>query len=104
MGIVDEYDLDILENEAESLVIHEMEKRLLDDAGSAICRCQDCILDMVALALNAVKPLYRASLLGTLYARAAADTGYAHEIKDAVSMAIAKVTANPSHDLDGNSP
>jgi competence protein ComFB len=54
---------------------------------------------MAAMALNTVKPLYRYSLLGTLWASSAMeDDAYALSIKEAVSAAIEKVRANPSHD------
>ena len=33
-----------------------------------ICTCQDCVLDMAAYALNNVKPTYRVSLMGSVYA------------------------------------
>jgi competence protein ComFB len=54
---------------------------------------------MAAMALNAVKPLYRYSLLGTLWASSAMeDDAYAASVQAAVSNAIEKVRANPSHD------
>jgi competence protein ComFB len=54
---------------------------------------------MAAMALNAVKPLYRYSLLGTLWTSSAMDDeAYAAILKEAVSGAIEKVRANPSHD------
>lgn len=92
------YDFSILVNEAERMVVDELE-RLLDDAESrGICTCEDCVLDMAALALNTVKPLYRVSLLGTLYAQAADGTEYADRIRKAVDTAVEKVRKNPSHD------
>jgi competence protein ComFB len=54
---------------------------------------------MAAMALNAVKPYYRFSLLGTLYAaQALSEESYALSVKEAVSNAIEKVRKNPSHD------
>ena len=99
MGFRENYDFGILTNEAERLVEEELGRTLekLDDP--SICTCEDCVLDMAALALNALKPLYRVSLLGTMYAHAAMDQGvYAAEVKHAVAMAISKVHANPAHD------
>ena len=43
------YDFDLLVNEAEKLVIREMEELLNDDKEQKICKCQDCVLDMAAL-------------------------------------------------------
>jgi competence protein ComFB len=54
---------------------------------------------MAAVALNAVKPLYRVSLLGTQYtSQAMNESSYARALKAAVSEAVEKVRKNPSHD------
>jgi len=92
------YDFSILVNEAERMVIDELDRQLGDAESQGICICEDCVLDMAALALNTVKPLYRVSLLGTLYAHAADGTEYADHIRKAVETAIEKVRKNPSHD------
>jgi len=96
MGLKDHYDFDSLVNEAERTVLNELEAQMA--VAVDICRCQDCVLDMAAYALNNVKPTYRVSLMGSVYARAAADVGYAGEISRAVADAIKKIKANPSHD------
>ncbi|MCL2184895.1 MAG: late competence development ComFB family protein [Treponema sp.] len=98
MALIDEYDFDLLKNEAESLVIREMEQQL--NAGHEdICRCNECIVDIAAISLNTVKPLYRFSLLGTLYAsQAMTEQAYADSVKKAVENAIKKVKHNPAHD------
>jgi competence protein ComFB len=99
MGIRDDYDFGILVNEAERMVTDELERRLAELADPSICVCQDCVLDMAAFALNALKPVYRVSLLGTMYAHAMDEGGYyALEVKTAVDAAITKVHANPAHD------
>ncbi len=96
MGLKEDYDFDILVNEAENLIIKELEIQI--SATPGVCSCQDCVLDMAAYALNKVKPNYRASLLGKLYA-ADTDRGeYAREITAAVEEAVRKVQANRSHD------
>ncbi|MDR2181863.1 MAG: late competence development ComFB family protein [Treponema sp.] len=98
MAFSDEYDFDILKNEAEKLVIEELERQLAAFT-KPLCTCNECVVDMAAVALNTVKPLYRVSLLGTQYtAQAMNETSYAHTLKTAVSQAIEKVRKNPSHD------
>ena len=98
MALIDEYDFEFLKNEAENLVLKELERQL-QRYTDAVCRCNDCIVDMAAMALNNVKPLYRVSLLGTLYAASAMDEkDYAEKIKEAVSNAIQKVHNNPGHE------
>jgi competence protein ComFB len=98
MDLKESYDFGILVNEAERLVIEELGRRLEELADPEICVCQDCVLDMAAFALNMLKPVYRVSLLGTMYAHAMDGGAYAREVKDAVDAAIRKVHANPGHD------
>jgi competence protein ComFB len=98
MAFIDKYDLENLANEAEHLV-HEELGRQLESYEVEICLCNDCVVDMAAMALNTVKPLYRYSLLGTLWASSAmTDEAYASSVKEAVTNAIEKVRKNPSHD------
>jgi len=98
MSFIDEYDFNLLKNEAEFMVIKEIENQLSSDA-IEVCKCNECVVDMAAIALNTVKPLYRFSLLGTLYAsQAMTEQSYANSVKEAVAMAINKVKNNPAHD------
>jgi competence protein ComFB len=96
MGLRERYDFDSLVNEAERLVIEEMARQLPRDKG--LCTCQECVLDIAAFALYQVKPRYRASLLGSIYAQEGDASAYAREIEKAVSEAIRRVKANPAHD------
>ena len=97
MAFIDEFDFGHLKNEAETLVIREMEQQLKSEG--EMCRCNDCVVDIAAIALNTVKPLYRFSILGTLYAsQAMTEQSYADSVKKAVTFAIKKVKKNPSHD------
>ena len=98
MDFIEMYDFNLLKNEAEHLVLRELECQLAAYQ-SEICRCNDCVVDMAAIALNAVKPLYRFSLLGTLYAaQAMNEKEYADKVQQVVAVAIEKVRSNPSHD------
>ena len=99
MAFTDDYDFHLLKNEAEQFVLQELERQLAEIDDEDFCRCGDCVLDMAAMAFNAVKPLYRYSLLGTLYAQAASGDGeYAETVRQAVAAAIERVGSNPSHD------
>ncbi|MDC7126091.1 MAG: late competence development ComFB family protein [Spirochaetales bacterium] len=97
MGFEEEYELDFLVNEAEYMVFEELEKVLEQEESKDICKCQDCVYDMAALALNSVKPFYRASLLGKVYADALSNSEYAESVKEAVKNAVKKISENPSH-------
>ena len=101
---LDNYDFDVLKNEAETLIINELDRQL-GAYTDPLCLCNDCILDMAAMALNSVKPLYRVSLLGTLYTATAMDQkAYATSVREAVFNAIEKVRKNPSHDIHPDTP
>ena len=97
MSLKDAYDFEFLVNEAERLVLDELERQLEEDTDGKICKCQECVLDMAAFALNNVRPAYRASLMGKLYAYNVEDSEYGDEIRSAVSLAIEKVRKNPMH-------
>jgi len=98
MAFTNEYNFDLLKNEAEVLVIREIELQLKKEPED-MCRCNECVVDIAAIALNSVKPLYRFSLLGTLYAsQAMTEQSYAESVKKAVAQAIVKVRKNPAHD------
>ena len=100
MSFAEDYSFGLLKNEAEKLVFDELDNQLNgNEHGTEICHCKDCVMDMAAIALNTVRPLYRYSLLGTQYAaQAMNDQAYADSIQQAVTAAIEKVNANPSHD------
>jgi hypothetical protein len=54
---------------------------------------------MAAMALNSLSPRYRCSLLGSIYqSDGLNDPVYAQQLKHAVSVAIRRVSENPSHD------
>ncbi len=96
MAFADTYDFENLVNEAERMVIQELETQLRGAVG--LCTCQDCVLDMAAFALNNVKPSYRVSLMGSVYVKSGANAQYLQGIARAVRDAISRVKANPSHD------
>jgi len=100
MAFIDDYNFEHLKNEAETLVLKEL-SRQLEVYTAPLCRCNDCIVDMAAMALNNVKPLYRVSLLGSFYTASAMDEkSYATSVREAVFNAIEKVKKNPSHDVE----
>ena len=97
MAFKNEYDFDFIENETKKLVVEELGKQLRDEPEST-CRCEECVLDMAARALNAIKPFYRVSLMGALYAsQAMNDEQYAASVRTAVADSIKKIKTNPGH-------
>jgi competence protein ComFB len=98
MGLKERYNFEFLTNEAERVVLEKLEEHLQNEAFQEVCKCQDCVLDMAAYALNNTRPLYRVSLMGTLYAHNIDDTDYARDVEKTVIEAIRKISSNPSHD------
>lgn len=98
MALEDRYNFEFLVNEAERMVFDELEEQLGQDTEGNICKCEECVLDMAAFALNHVPPTYRASLMGSLYAKAITESEYADKVKEAVRKAIEVVSKNPMHE------
>ena len=99
---IEKYDFENLKNDGETIIIQELERQLANYE-QVTCLCNECVLDMAAVALNSLKPLYRVSLLGSLYTASAMDQdAYAANVKNVVAGAIEKVQQNPSHDLTAN--
>ncbi|MBP5449802.1 MAG: late competence development ComFB family protein [Spirochaetales bacterium] len=101
MAFADDYEFGLLVNDAFEAVIAELDYQLSLEENEDACRCHDCVLDMAALALNNVKPAYRSSLVGVIYAQKLYnDDETKNEIENAVREAIAKVKANPLHSVE----
>ena len=96
MAIRERYDFDSLSNEAEELVVSEIERQIPEFP--ELCTCSECILDVAAYALNSVRPHYRVSLLDSVFVDAEERSGYLAEIRRAVRDGILKVSTNPPHD------
>ena len=96
MAIRDKYDLEDLKNETEEFVFQELEKQLDMISDDDICKCHDCVLDMICLTLNRLQPRYRVSLMGTLYAKVESKD-LEKEIADTVAEVLMKVSQNPGH-------
>ena len=98
MEFKQKHDFSLLTNEAESMVIEELGARLDDGEFKDVCKCDDCVLDMAAYSLNHLKPIYRVSLLGSMYAHSMGEGEYKAEVTRSVEEAIRKIASNPSHD------
>ena len=96
MTIKDRYDFDGLVNEAEELVVSEIEKQIPDHP--ELCTCSECILDVAAYALNRVRHRYRVSLLDSVFVEPEERSDYLEEIRRTVRDGILKVSTNPPHD------
>jgi competence protein ComFB len=96
MALKDQYDFHGLVNEAEELIITEIDRQI--PTYPELCTCSECILDVAAYALNRVRPRYRVSLLDSVFVDAQERKQYLLEIQRAVRDGIIKVSTNPPHD------
>jgi competence protein ComFB len=96
MALKDSYDFDLIVNIMKDIVIAELEKQLQYPEASKICKCQECILDITAIALNQVKPMYGSqnSFKGAMYKNQISEKSGA-EVAKAVKKAIYKVVNHP---------
>ena len=95
MKIGDYYDLDHLKRGSESLVLERVGK-LLDERPD-FCRCEQCVLDLVAYVLSHVSPLYGTSLIGSFDPNQSKIKRIKGEMEVAIRDGIKKITRNPNH-------
>lgn len=81
-------------NSNEPLVWAAIEEYLSADAGA--CRCRDCILDMVAIALNRLPPRYEVCSFHK-HGPAQEEAAYQALVREAVSAAALVVAKRPHH-------
>lgn len=93
MNLRERYSFVDLTNEAERLVIEEMGRQLQRGGYSSVTDNEGLVLDIAAYALNHVPPMYRANLLGRIYADTLKER-YGEEIRIAVAAAIEKILKN----------
>jgi competence protein ComFB len=91
MALDDMYDFSQISNQAEKLVIEEIEDHL---SAEELSDNEEFILDVATYALNHLRPIYSYTLLGKLYTENL-DESYHEEVEKAVSAAIAKIRGNP---------
>ncbi|TVR01998.1 MAG: competence protein ComFB [Spirochaetaceae bacterium] len=94
MAFGDDYDFELLVNEAEHMVVEELERQLEQPENRDLRRSHDAVLDIAAFALNAVPASYRVNLMGRLYAEEL-DRKHGETVRTAVARAIEVVRANP---------
>lgn len=93
MSTIADYNFEDLTNEAERLVLDEL-NRVLADPPEGLSLDTDSILDIAAYALNHVRPMYRINLLGRLYATHVPPQER-EEIREAVAAAVQRIIENP---------
>ncbi|MBN2626995.1 MAG: late competence development ComFB family protein [Spirochaetales bacterium] len=97
MALDDSYDLSNLKNHTEELVFRIMEEELNRISDEDVCKCHDCVLDMVCISLNNLEPRYRVSLMGSIYS-SAQDGSLEDNVRTVVRNSIQKISLNRAHD------
>lgn len=84
-----------LVNESLEAVLEEVELFFNKYPEKVTCDCDECILDVICIALNKTPSRYRTSLMGRIFDRS--DESFLGKIREAVAFAMDKVAKNPSH-------
>jgi competence protein ComFB len=95
MKLNERYDVQSIGNRSEQ-VVWEAVGRLVEE-GTAMCTCEECVLDLVAWTLNHVTPQYYTSLLTPLNPDPARDRKVRVEVDLAVASGLKKLKAHPHH-------
>lgn len=88
MSLRDELDLSLLNNAAVNWVLEALETEL--DRWPRIRDNHEAILDVMAYALNQLRPRYHVTLLGTLYAQSPSEE-QRDEVRQVVQKALVKI-------------
>jgi competence protein ComFB len=96
MKLSEVYDLESIGNRSEQMV-HEAIEELVEE-GTALCTCQECVLDLVAWTLNHVTPQYYTSLLAPLNPDPARERKLRLEVDLAIASGLKKLKAHPHHE------
>ena len=101
MNIAARYDVDNLENWGMKHVLARVGEYL--DRQPGFCRCEQCVLDLLAYTLNHVSPIYRSSLLGPLKGKDPMQKKLDIEIDIALEEGALRIGRNPGH-VEGDRP
>ncbi|WP_053228199.1 late competence development ComFB family protein [Spirochaeta cellobiosiphila] len=87
MGLADMFDFEQVVNEAEKMVIKEMEAQLPQEDWND----EEIIMDIATYALNHIKPAYSHTLMGKIYSQGLEISDYYEDVQKAVKKAIKKI-------------
>jgi len=103
MSFRDSYNIGNLINVSEKLVFDAIDAVM--PGHPEMCKCQDCVLDVAAIALNSLPPRYRASKFvalprnvpGLRYYVPEEEKDMVEQARAAVEAAIERVKEHPNH-------
>lgn len=95
MSFKEKYPVESLINENVEEVFKTIDKVLAE--GEGFCTCQDCMLDVAAIALNNLQPNYRVFLLRPIHRDSEIVHEHLEKVEEAVRSAVAVVKKRPHH-------
>ena len=96
MKITERYNIDNLRNRSAEMVFKKLESIL--EKTEDFCKCEECVLDLIAYVLNHVTPLYGTSLLGPLHPNKDKEKKLEIEIDLAIKAGMRKISEHPHHE------
>lgn len=94
MNLSERYNLDKIRNRTLEMVLDKV-GQVVDEG--LLCPCEDCVLDLLAFALNRVTPLYGTSLLDPLHPNRAKEKKVQIEIDLSISAGLKRIARHPHH-------
>ena len=95
MKLNERYNIESIGNRSQEIVYEAIEGLVTE--GTAMCTCEECVMDLAAWTLNHVTPRYYTSLLSPLRP----DMALEHRVRVQVDLAIAsglkRLKAHPHH-------
>jgi competence protein ComFB len=95
MNLRERYNMDSLGNRSQELVYEAVEA--LVEEGTAMCTCEECVMDLVAWTLNHVTPRYYTSLLSPLNPDPLMERKVRVEIDLAIAAGLKRLKEHPHH-------
>ncbi len=96
MKLTERYNLDDIGNRSQEIVYRAIER--LVEEGTAMCTCQECVLDLAAWTLNHVTPRYYTSLLSPLNPDPSRQRAMRIEVELALASGLKRLKAHPHHE------
>ncbi len=96
MALTDRYNVEAIRNRTAESVYERVEQVL--DRDTRLCRCPDCVVDLVAFVLNRVTPRYTTSALGDLHPDRAQEHKLRIELDLAIESGLKRLREHPHHE------
>jgi competence protein ComFB len=95
MKLGERYNLESIGNRSREIVYTAIERLVAE--GTALCTCEDCVMDLVAWTLNHVTPRYFTSLLAPLNVDQSLENKMRVEVDLAIASGLKRLKAHPHH-------